>query len=40
MDGLGLAELVADDVMVMRIDELDEVEESGADEPPASWESE
>ncbi len=40
VDGLGLAELVADDVMVMRIDELDEVEESGADEPPASWGSE
>ncbi len=40
VDRLGLAELVGDDVVIARLDEIDEVEVDEEDELPPSWSGE
>ncbi len=37
IEGLGLAEVVSDDIVVARLDEIDEVDPEGDEGPLASW---
>ncbi len=40
VEGLGLAEVVGDDIVIARLDEIDEVEPDEEDELPPSWSQE
>jgi uncharacterized protein YlxP (DUF503 family) len=40
VEGLGVAEMVEDDIMVVRLDEVEEVDLSGLEDEPFDWEDE
>jgi uncharacterized protein YlxP (DUF503 family) len=40
VEGLGVAEMVEDDIMVVRLDEVEEVDLGGLEDEPLDWEDE